>query len=163
MDERPGDGPGHAADLQNLPDPEPHIGRALQPPGPEGLFFPAQGVGRVCRPQGAPGLGEGSRWAGGDPALGVGRQGCTPAGILLLKNLGRQRARSRLQPLTVFTDKAVTPGRGRLPPTSPWALEPLLELTVGAACRVYLLFETKHVSIQSVIVKGTNLSRRIHR
>ena len=101
--------------------------------------------------------------AGGDPALGVGRRGRTPAGIFLLRDLGQQRAWSRPQPPTVFTDKAIAPGRGRLPPAPPWALDPLLELTVGAACRLHLLFETRHVSIQSVIVKGTNLSRRIHR
>ena len=32
MDERPGDGAGHAADLQDLPDPEPHVGASAAAP-----------------------------------------------------------------------------------------------------------------------------------
>lgn len=142
MDERPGDGAGHAADLQDLPDPEPHVGHAAAPlccsrRGP--LPTPAS-CRRAWRPLGAAGWG-GEGGAGGaslDPAL-RGRPGSSGHG-------GPSHALICLKPCVMVVCTAASSLRqclqtrwrlreGSPPPTGPSGLwERSLTRPVGAAC-----------------------------
>lgn len=147
MDERPRDRARHAADLQNLPDPEPHVGSACaaRRPGPVIL---SQVWGEREAPWRRRAEEEWAR-AGGCCARPRPRSPARAFSCLisLLRSLGAVCARPGPASVSVYRAALRTGGRLPLGSLRPWNA---LDRPTGAACRAHLLFGRRHVSVQSV-------------